>query len=192
MLIKAKSPAGHDITAALQAWSAGDGRALEDLLPLVHKELHRQATRHLRHERAGHTLQTTALINEAFVKLVDQRKVRWQSRAHFFAICSRLMRRVLVDYARARQRAKRGGSESNLPLDEDIQIATKESAVDLIALDEALNRLTEMDEQQAHVVELRYFSGLTIEETAEVLHISAATVKRDWTMAKAWLHHQLS
>jgi RNA polymerase sigma factor (TIGR02999 family) len=192
MLIKAKSPAGHDITAALQAWGAGDRRALEDLLPLVHRELHRQASRHLRRERPGHTLQTSALINEAYLKLVDQRKVRWQSRAHFFAIASRLMRRILVDYARTQHREKRGGPDNKLPLDEAIHVTTGENRVDLLALDEALTRLAALDEQQARVVELRYFSGLTIEETAEALHISAATVKRDWTMAKAWLHQQLS
>ncbi len=182
----------HKITAALQAWGNGDGKALDKLLPLVHKELHRQAARHLRRERPGHTLQTSALINEAFMKLVDQRDVRWQNRAQFFAIASRLMRRVLVDYARTQHRAKRGGRDDNLPLEEAIQVADDGNGVDLLALDEALTRLAEMDEQQSRIVELRYFSGLTIEETAKVLHISTASVKRDWNMAKAWLHHQLN
>lgn len=190
--MKSRSLMRHDITAALQAWGNGDGKALDKLLPLVHDELHRQAARHLRHERPGHTLQTSALINEAFLKLVDQRDVRWQNRAHFFAIASRLMRRVLVDYARMQHRAKRGGDEVKLPLEEAIQVTTEGNNVDLLALDEALTRLSAMDEQQGRIVELRYFSGLSIEETAEVLHISPASVKRDWHMAKAWLHHQLS
>lgn len=186
-----RSLRSHDITAALQAWGNGDGKALDELLPLVHRELHRQAARYLRRERPGHTLQTSALINEAFLKLVDQRKVKWQSRAHFFAICSSLMRRVLVDYARTRRRAKRGGSQPNVQLDDAIETPAKRNGVDLIALDEALTRLAQLDEQQARVVELRYFSGLTIEETAAVLRISVATVKREWIMAKAWLHQQL-
>lgn len=186
-----RSLRSHDITAALQAWGDGDGKALDNLLPLVHDELHRQAARHLRRERPGHTLQTSALINEAFLKLVDQRHARWQNRAHFFAIASRLMRRILVDYARTQQRAKRGGKDAPLPLEEAVKVTTEGNNVDLLALDEALSRLAAIDEQQSRIVELRYFSGLTIEETSQVLHISPASVKRDWNMAKAWLHLQL-
>lgn len=182
----------HDITAALQAWGNGNVEALDTLLPLVHEELHRQAARHMRRERPGHTLQTSALINEAFLKLVDQRNGRWQNRAHFFAIASRLMRRILVDYARTQHRAKRGGHDTDLPLEEAVLVSTEESSVDLLALDQALTRLAKLDEQQSRIVELRYFSGLTIGETAQVLRVSPAGVKRDWNMAKAWLHHELS
>ncbi len=175
----------------LREWSDGKAEALDNLLPLVYDELHRQAARFLRRERQGHTLQTTALINEAFLKLIDQRDVNWESRTHFFAIAAQAMRRILVDYAKAAHRKKRGGDDLKLPLEEAMTVAAEETPVDLIALDEALNKLAERDEQQARVVELRYFSGLTLEETAEALHISRATVANDWSMAKVWLYREL-
>jgi len=184
-----KSP---EITRMLQEWSGGNHDALDALLPLVYAELHRQASRYLRRERAGHTLQTTALIHEAYLKLIDQRTVNWQNRAHFFGIAAQAMRRILVDYARGRHRAKRGGIGEDLPLEEAALMVSEERSVDLVALDEALTRLAEFDERQARIVELRYFSGLSIEETAEVLQISPATVKSDWNVAKAWLRHEIA
>ncbi len=184
-----KSP---EITLLLQEWSGGKQEALDALLPLVYAELHRQASRYLRRERAGHTLQTTALIHEAYLKLIDQRGVNWQNRAHFFGIAAQAMRRILVDYARGKHRAKRGGIGEDLPLEEAALVVSEERSVDLVALDEALTRLAKFDEQQARIVELRYFSGLSIEETAEVLRISHTTVKSDWNVAKAWLHHEIT
>jgi RNA polymerase sigma factor (TIGR02999 family) len=182
----------QEITRMLQAWSGGNREALEDLMPLVYDELHRQASRYLRRERSNHTIQTTALIHEAYLQLIDQREVNWQNRAHFFAIAAQAMRRILVNYAKARHREKRGGVNENLPLEEAALVASEGSGVDLVALDEALTRLARLDNQQARVVELRYFSGLSIEETAEVLGVSTATVKRDWNMAKAWLLQELT
>ncbi len=176
----------------LREWSGGKPEALDNLLPLVYTELHRQAASFLRRERAGHTLQTTALINEAYLKLIDRRDVNWQSRTHFFAVAAQAMRRILVDYARAKHREKRGGDNVKLSLDDATLVAAKEKGVDLIALDEALNKLAKFDEQQARVVELRYFSGLSLEETAEALHVSRATVARDWEAARAWLHRELT
>ncbi len=181
----------REITRMLHEWSDGRREVLEDLMPLVYNELRRQASRYLRRERIGHTLQTTALIHEAYLKLIDQRDVNWQNRAHFFGIAAQAMRRILVDYAKTRHREKRGGAGENLPLGEARFIAFKEKSIDLIALDQALTRLAKFDDQQARVVELRYFSGLSIEETAEVLKISPATVKRDWTIAKAWLKREI-
>lgn len=176
----------------LREWSGGKPEALDKLLPLVYTELHRQAASFLRRERAGHTLQTTALINEAYLKLIDRRDVNWQSRTHFFAVAAQAMRRILVDYARAKHREKRGGDNVKLSLDDATLVAAKEKGVDLIALDEALNKLAKFDKQQARVVELRYFSGLSLEETAEALHVSRATVARDWEAARAWLHRELT
>ncbi|MEO8072325.1 MAG: sigma-70 family RNA polymerase sigma factor [Acidobacteriota bacterium] len=184
-----KSP---EITEKLREWSDGKQEALDTLLPLVYEELHRQAACYLRRERIGHTLQTTALIHETYLKLVDQRDVNWQNRAHFFGIAAQAMRRILVDYAKARHRAKRGGADETLPLDAVTLAVSEEKSIDLEALDEALTRLAEFDERQAGIVELRYFSGLSIEETAEVLHISPATVKRDWKSAKAWLYQEIT
>jgi RNA polymerase sigma factor (TIGR02999 family) len=181
-----------EITRMLQKWSGGDRDALDALLPLVYTELHRQASSYLRRERRNHTLQTTALIHEAYLKLINQREVNWQNRAHFFGIAAQAMRRILVDYARERHREKRGGIGENLPLEEAALIVSEERSVDLVALDEALTRLAEFDERQARIVELRYFSGLSIEETAEVLHISPSTVKSDWNVAKAWLRHEIT
>ncbi len=181
----------HEVSQLLHAWSDGDREALDALLPLVYDELRRQAHRFLRRERQNHTLQTTALIHEAYLKLIEQNRVNWQNRAHFFAISANLMRRILVNYAKAKHRVKRGGDTENLPLDETILIVSDKRELDLLALDEALTRLAKMDERQAQIVELRYFSGLSIEETAEVLDISPVTVKRDWKMTKAWLHREL-
>ena len=181
----------QNVTTLLLDWSRGDKAALDQLIPIVYDELRRQAARYLRRERLGHTLQTTALIHEAYIRLVDQRNVRWQNRAHFFGIAAQLMRRILVDHARSKGRAKRGGSDVRVSLD-DATVVTKGQDLDVVALDEALERLAGIDQQQAKIVELRFFSGLTVEETAEVLSISPATVKRDWSMAKAWLHREIT
>lgn len=181
-----------EITQMLREWSDGKQEALDTLLPLVYAELHRQASRYLRRERAGHTLQTTALIHEAYLKLIDQREVKWQNRAHFFGIAAQAMRRILVDYARERHRKKRGGSGENLPLEFAALAVSGEKSIDLEALDEALTRLAEFDTRQANIVELRYFSGLSVEETAEVLRVSPATVKNDWKSAKAWLYQEIT
>jgi RNA polymerase sigma factor (TIGR02999 family) len=181
----------ENITDLLVGYGRGDKEALDKLMPVVYDELRRQAARYLRREQAGHTLQTTALIHEAYVRLEDQRNVQWQNRAHFFGIAAQMMRRKLVDHARSKKRAKRGGSDIKVSL-ADATVAVKGQDLDVVALDEALDRLAEIDEQQSRVVELRFFSGLTVEETAEVMHISPATVKRDWSMAKAWLHRELS
>src|SRR5678816_2284278 len=168
-----------------------DKESLDKLMPAIYDELRRQAAHYLRQERPGHTLQTTALIHEAYVRLVDQRNVHWQNRAHFFGIAAQMMRRILVDHARTKKRAKRGGSDIKVSL-ADATVPVKGQDLDVVALDEALDRLAMIDEQQSRVVELRFFSGLTVEETAEVMGISTATVKRDWSMAKAWLHRELS
>jgi RNA polymerase sigma factor (TIGR02999 family) len=183
-----------EITEMLRIWGDGSREVLDALLPLVYDELHRQAHRYLRAERAGHTLQTTALINEAYLKLIEQKNVGWESRTHFFAIAASLMRRILIDYARTKKRIKRGGVDlpDYVPLDDNLLIAAGESNLDLLDLDAALDRLAEMDEQQSKIVELKFFSGLSIEETAKVLGISPATVKRDWNMAKAWLYQELN
>ena len=182
----------NEITAMLHDWSDGDQEALNSLLPLVYEELRRQAARFLRRERIGHTLQTTALVHEAYLKLIDQRDVNWQNRAHFFGIAAQAMRRILVDYAKARHREKRGGANENLPLEAVTLAVSNEKSIDLEALDEALTRLSKIDERQMRIVELRYFGGLNIEETAEVLHISPATVKSDWKWAKAWLYQEMT
>ena len=176
----------------LRQWSDGKQEVLETLLPLVYDELHRQAARYLRRERPNHTLQTTALIHEAYLKLINQREVNWQNRAHFFGIASQAMRRILVDYAKSRHRDKRGGAGEDLPLDAVTVAVSGEKGIDLEALDEALTQLAEFDKRQAQIVELRYFSGLSIEETAEVLHISPTTVKSDWKSAKAWLYREIT
>ncbi len=181
-----------DITAKLRDLNEGGRESLDAIVPLVYDELHRQAHRFLRRERRNNSLQTTALINEAYLKLIGQKNVRFESRTHFFAIAANLMRETLVDHARTKQRLKRGGVNSNLPLEEALLVAADEKDFDLIALDEALNRLGKMDARQARIVELKFFADLTLQETAEVLEISTATVKRDWTIAKLWLHHELT
>jgi RNA polymerase sigma factor (TIGR02999 family) len=170
---------------------AKDKESLDKLMPAVYDELRRQAARYLRREQPGHTLQTTALIHEAYVRLVDQHNVQWQNRAHFFGVAAQMMRRILVDHARTKKRAKRGGSDIRISLN-DATVAVKGQDLDVVEVDEALTRLAKIDEQQSRVVELRFFSGLTVEETAEVMGISPATVKREWSMARAWLHRELS
>jgi RNA polymerase sigma factor (TIGR02999 family) len=184
--------AKHTITRMLQEWNDGKPEVINDLMPLVYDELHRQAQRYLRRERRDHTLQTTALIHEAYLKLIDQRSVEWESRTHFFAIAAQAMRRILVDYARAEKREKRGGDEIKIPLEDALQVLGKEEqTIDLIALDEALTRLAEKDVRQVRVVELRYFADMSLEETAAALGISRATAALDWSMAKSWLFREL-
>lgn len=178
-----------EISQLLVSWSAGEEKALDELMPRVYQELRILAARQLRRERADHTLQTTGLVNEAFLKLVEQDGVQWTSRAHFFAIAATAMRRVLVDYARQRGAQKRGGDAKRVSLDQ-VQLAVRHD-VDLMDLDECLARLEELDPQQGKVVELRYFAGCTIDEIAEVLQISPSTVKREWRMAKVWLRAEL-
>jgi RNA polymerase sigma factor (TIGR02999 family) len=179
-----------EVTELLQQWSVGCQEALDQLLPAIYAELKRLAGSYLRRERPDHTLQATALVHEAFLKLVDQRGVRWQNRAHFFGIAAQIMRRILVDHARAHTASKRGSGERPLSLEDGLAIAPAPD-VDLLALDEALTRLATVDPQQSRVVELRFFAGLTIDETAEVLGTSPATVGREWTLAKAWLYAEL-
>jgi RNA polymerase sigma factor (TIGR02999 family) len=180
-----------DITQLLVAWSNGDEAALAELTPLVYEELHRLAHRYMGGERTGHTLQTTALVNEAYVRLIDWKNVRWQNRAHFFGVSAQLMRRILVDFARARDYQKRGAGLRAVTLNDAIDVGN-EKGVDLVALDEALSGLSTLDPRQSQVVELRFFGGLTNEEAAEVLKVSVATVRRDWSLARAWLHRELS
>lgn len=180
-----------DVTALLRQWSDGRQDALDHLLPRIYDELRKLAASYLRRERSEHTLQATALVNEAYLKLVDQRAVRWENRAHFFGIAAQMMRRILVDHARAHGAAKRGSGQSLVALDEAL-VAAPASDVDVLALDEALTRLAALDPQQARVVELRFFGGLTMEETAVALRISPATVGREWAVAKAWLYAELS
>ena len=184
-------PSPDEVTQLLTRWSNGDRDARDKLIPLVYDELRRRANSYMNGQPPGHTLQTTALIHEAYVRLVDQHNVQWQNRAHFFGIAAQLMRRILVDHARAKKRVKRGGSDVRVSLN-DATVAIKGQDLDVVALDEALECLAQIDEQQSRVVELRFFSGLTVEETAEVMGISKATVKRDWSMAKAWLHRELT
>lgn len=183
-----EDPDGHDVTVLLRAWRSGDDAALESLMPLVYRELHRMAGRYMSGERSGHLLQSTALVNEAFLKLVDQR-VDWQSRAHFFAIAASVMRRILVDHARRAHTDKRGKAVTPASLDdaEAVAAAPGVEAVDALWLDRALQKLEALDPQQGRVVELRFFGGLSVEETAEVLGVSPTTVKREWAIAKAWL-----
>ena len=180
----------HDVTALLIEWRGGDSGALERLLPLVHGELRRLAKRHMAGERPDHVLQATALVNEVYVRLVDIRRVQWQDRAHFFAMAARLMRRVLVDFARARKDQKRGGALRRVTFDQDLAVAS--DTPDLIAIDDALRALAAQYERKSQVVELRFFGGLSVEESAEVLKISPETVMRDWKFAKHWLLRELS
>src|SRR3954466_1992436 len=186
-----KTQTQADVTKLLVNWTNGDKKALEALMPLVYGELHRLARRYLRRERSDHTLQSTALVHEAYMRMVDQKGVQWQNRAHFFAVAAQIIRRILVDHARTHNAEKRGGGACKLALDEAIGVSQKRD-LNLVALDDAINGLAEMDPQQGRIVELRFFGGLSIEETAEVLGISPATVKRDWAVAKAWLYRDLS
>ena len=183
-----------EVSRLLIKWGSGDQEVLDKLMPLIYGELRRLARCYLRRERPGHTLQTTDLVHEAYLKLIDQEHQHWQNRAHFFAISAQLMRRILVDYARAHRAAKRGGAHLKLTLDEVDEAADlcSRNNADLIGLDEALNELSALDPQQSRVVELRIFGGLTVEETAKVLNISPRTVKREWSMARAWLRRQIT
>ncbi|MBX7171673.1 MAG: sigma-70 family RNA polymerase sigma factor [Pyrinomonadaceae bacterium] len=186
-----EAPRRGEITEMLKACSGGNREAMNKLVPFVYQELHRQAHRYLNRERSNHTLQTTALVHEAYLRLIEYHSIDWQNRAHFFGMAANMMRRILVNYAVSQNRLKRGGSGEHLPLEEALTVATTDRDIDLLSLDKALNELEMLDERQAQIVELRYFSGLNIEETAEVLQISPATVKRDWNMAKAWLRSEL-
>jgi RNA polymerase sigma factor (TIGR02999 family) len=181
----------EEITQLLIAWNQGDQSARDELMPLIYQELRRLARGYLRRERPNHTLQPTALVHEAFLRLVDQDRVNWQNRAHFFGIAARLMRQILINHAEARMAAKRGGSAERVSLSQVDKVAEGQE-VDLIALDEALRNLENIDPLQSRIVELRYFSGLTIEEIAEVMNISTATVKREWSTARAWLRRELN
>jgi len=185
------SDSPHELTQLLIAWGNGDEAAREELMPLVYGELHRLAHGYMGKERLDHTLQTSALVNEAYLRLIDQKKVQWQNRAHFFGIAARMMRRILVDYARNRRYAKRGGHAFRVTLDETF-IVPEERSAEVLALDHALNRLVEIDARKGQIVELRFFGGLSIEETAEVLQVSPGTVMRDWTLAKAWLRKEMT
>jgi RNA polymerase sigma factor (TIGR02999 family) len=185
-----REPTSHEVTHLLQAWSEGDEGALDQLMPLVYHELHRLAERYMAGERPGHTLQTTALVNEAYLRLIDVKQVSWQNRAHFFAVSAQFMRRILVEFARSRHALKRGADAPALSLDEAGEVSL-ERAADLVALDDALETLAAMDPRRSRVVELRYFGGLSVEETAEVLKVSAETVMHDWKLAKAWLLREL-
>jgi RNA polymerase sigma-70 factor (ECF subfamily) len=180
----------QNVTELLAAWSGGDEAALEKLVPLVYQELHRTAHRYMARERSGHTLQTTALINEVYMRLTDFQEMNWQNRNHFFGICANLMRRVLTDFARSRRFLKRGGNAVHLPFDENL-FGGRERAAGIVALDDALNALAVFDERKSRVVELRFFGGLSTEETAQVLNISVETVMRDWKMAKVWLLREM-
>jgi RNA polymerase sigma-70 factor (ECF subfamily) len=181
----------QDVTELLLEWRQGDSAALDKLTPLVYDELRRIAHRYMQQERDGHTLQTTALVNEAYVRLVGQQRIEWQNRAHFFGVTAQVMRRVLIDHARRRGYTKRGGEAQQVPL-EDAAVMSHGRAAELVALDEALEELAKLDPRKSRVVELRYFGGLSIEETAEVLKVSPMTVRRDWRAAKAWLYRALT
>src|SRR5271156_5345421 len=179
-----------DVSKLLLAWTGGEQSALDKLTPIVYQELHRLARRHMRRERPGHSLQTTALVNEAYLRLVDYKRMQWQNRAHFFAVSAQVMRRILVEHAR-RRNLKRGGAVPHVSLDEAAQVGGGRPA-DLVALDDAMNSLARLDPRKVQVVEMRFFGGLSVEETAEVLKVSTVTVMRDWSTAKAWLYRELS
>jgi RNA polymerase sigma factor (TIGR02999 family) len=185
------TPSHEDVTELLFSWRNGDQEALNKLIPVVYQDLRRLARRYLNRERPDHTLQTTALVHEAYLRLVDENDGNWRNRAQFFAVASQLMRHILVDYARSHNAAKRGGNYAKVSFDEQMMVS-EDKGPDLMALDEALNSLALIDPEQSRVVELRVFGGLTVEETAEVLGVSPRTVKREWSMARAWLHRQLS
>jgi RNA polymerase sigma factor (TIGR02999 family) len=184
-------PSSHEVTSLLKAWSSGDEQALERLTPLVYRQLHQVARRYMAGERSGHTLQTTALVNEVYLRLVDCGRVNWQDRAHFFAMSAQLMRRILIDFARSRDYLKRGGAIPHISLEEAPSVC-EEPDVNLVALDDALKALAAVDERKSKVVELKFFGGLNLEETAEVLRVSSDTVMRDWKLAKIWLLRELS
>lgn len=187
----AEPDASADVTALLVNWSNGDSRALDDLMPLVYGELRRLAGAYLRRERATHTLQSTALVHEAFLRLVNQQDVQWKSRAHFFGIAAQMIRRILVDHARAAQAGKRGSGAIRIELDDHMAVE-QQKELDLVGLDDSLAKLAALDERQARIVELRFFAGLSVEEAAEVMQISTATVKREWSSARAWLYREMT
>ena len=184
-------PSTHEVTQLLIDWSNGDKAALDKLMPLIHEELRRLAHNYMSRERPDHTLQTTALVNEAYLRLVNRKDVHWQNRTHFFAIAATSMRNILVDHARSHAYAKRGGGAHKTELDEAM-VASQKRAAEVLALDDVLKEFAQVDPRQSRIVELRFFGGLTIEETAEVLGLSPATIKREWSTAKAWLYHQLA
>lgn len=188
---KMDQPSQSDVTELLVSWSNGNQAARDQLMGVVYDELHRLARRYMRRESPGHTLQTSALLNEAFLRLVDQKNVQWQNRAHFFGIAAQMMRRILVDHARSRNYAKRGGGARAVSLDEALIVSDARNE-EVVNVHEALERLTEFDQRKAQIVELRFFGGLSIEETANVLDVSPGTVMRDWTLAKAWLAREMS
>ena len=182
----------HEVTQLLMAWSGGDQSALDQLVPMVYEELHRKAHYYMRHERPDHSLQTTALVNEVYVRLIDAKAVSFNDRSHFMAVCAQMMRRILVDHARSRQQQKRGGEYQKVSLDDALMVPHSQGHNDLAALDDALNLLAEVAPRKAQVVELRYFGGLTVKETAQVVKVSEDTVMDDWKFAKAWLMKELS
>ncbi len=186
-----ESPPPHEVTRLLQAWNQGSQQALEELAPLVYAELHRLAAHYLSAERPGHMLQTTALINEAWVRLLDWKNVEWKNKAHFLGVSSELMRRILVDFARSRDYQKRGGNAIQVSLSEATHVANPESSLNVIALDEALQKLAQLDQRQSRIVEMRFFGGMQEDEIADALDISVATVKRDWSVARLWLLNEL-
>src|SRR5215471_9622126 len=183
-------PTAHEVTGLLRAWRGGDETALQKLMPLVYDQLHAAARRYMAGERAGHTLQTTALIHETYLRLVNIRRIEWQDRAHFLAVCAQLMRRILIDFARSRGYQKRGGDAPHINFEEALLVTARADS-NLVALDDALNRLAQVDERKSKVVELRFFGGLDVKETAEVMKVSPDTVKRDWKLAKVWLLREL-
>jgi len=185
------TPTPQDVTELLLDWSNGNQAALDQLMPLVYEELHRLAHQYMARERPEHSLQTSALLNEAYLKLVDQKNVHWQNRAQFFGIAAKLMRQILVDHARQRHRIKRGGDARHVPLDEAVVVSPARAA-EMMALDDALETLAAVDQRKSQILELRFFGGLSIEETAEVLGVSPGTVMRDWTLAKAWLRMEMT
>ena len=185
------TPLPNDISQLLGEWSGGDRKALDDLMPLVYEELRRLAHRHMARERGPRTMQTTALVNEVYLRLINERGMKWQNRTHFFAVAAQLMRFILVDYARGHARAKRGGAAQQVTLDEAMMVA-QDNADQMLALDEALTKLVSFDPRKSRIAEMRFFAGLTVEETAEVLSVSPETVHRDWRLARAWLRNELS
>jgi RNA polymerase sigma factor (TIGR02999 family) len=189
LMIPGSSP---DVTQLLANWSKGDASALDELMPLVYGELRRLAGAYLRRERSNHTLQSTALVHEAFMRLVNQHDVQWRNRAHFYAIAAQMIRRILVDYARSQHAEKRGSGAIKLELDEAMAVAQTGTDIDLLGLNDALDALAELDERQSRIVELRFFAGLSIEETAEVMHLSPASIKREWQTARAWLFRRMT
>jgi RNA polymerase sigma factor (TIGR02999 family) len=185
-----KSPSSQEVSQLLIDWGNGDQTALDKLVPLVYQELHHLAAQYMRHEAPGHTLQTSALVNEAYLKLVDQKRVKWQNRAHFFGVAAQMMRRILVDHARGRTRAKRGGQRKKITLDTSVILST-EKAAEFVALDDALNALAKVDPQKSRIVEMKIFCGLNMDEIAEVEKVSPSTIEREWRKAKAWLHREI-